>query len=77
MKKQDDYISGPHHFWFHFWCGFVFGGALGAWLSWSFLESTLLILIGAGVIALVTAFCCGRWGDSAWRRIIEMLPWLT
>ena len=63
--KHDDYIAGPHHFWIHFWCGLVFGGALGAWWSWRLFESGVLIFAGAAFSALVIAYCCGRWGDLA------------
>jgi hypothetical protein len=77
MKKHDDYISGPHHFWIHFWCGLVFGGLTSLWIGWSLFESTAVVLIVAGIAALVIAYCCGRWGDAAWQWLIERLPWLT
>jgi hypothetical protein len=77
MKQDRDYISGPHHFWIHFWCGLVFGGVLGTGWSWQVFESGLLIFVGGAVTALVIAFCCGRWGDSVWHWILEQLPWIT
>ena len=55
MKKHDDYIAGPHHFWIHFWCGLVFGGVVCTWISWSFFESTAVALVTASVGALVIA----------------------
>lgn len=33
MKKQDDYVAGPHHYWTHFWCGLVFGAGIGTWIG--------------------------------------------
>ena len=77
MKKHDDYISGPHHFWIHFWSGLMFGGLLSLWCSWRLFDSTAAIFITAGVAALVIGYCCGRWGDSAWHWLIERLPWIT
>jgi hypothetical protein len=74
--KRDDYISGPHRFWFHFWCGFVFGGALSTWISLSFFESPTGILVTAGAGALIIAYCCGRWGDSTWYWLLDRLRWL-
>jgi len=29
--RTSGYLSGPHHFWTHFWCGLVVGIGLGAW----------------------------------------------
>jgi hypothetical protein len=60
MQKHDDYISGPHHFWIHFWCGLVFGGVVNTWIRWSFFESTTVILAVAGIATLAIAYCCGR-----------------
>ena len=77
MKKHDDYISGSHHFWIHFWCGLVLGGLLGFGISWQLFESTAFILITTGLAALVVAYGCGRWGDPVWHWIIERLPWIT
>jgi hypothetical protein len=77
MKKHDDYISGPHHFWIHFWCGLVFGAIVSTWVSCSLFESTPIILITAGPGALVIAYCCGRWGDSAWQWLLDQWPWHT
>jgi hypothetical protein len=75
MKKHDDYISGPHHFWIHFWCGLLFGGLVSAWISWQFFETRALILVSTGIAAPVIAYCCGRWGDSAWHWLIQKLQW--
>ena len=36
MKQHDDYVSGPHHYWTQFVCGFLFGGGLGAWIAYGF-----------------------------------------
>ena len=77
MKEHEDYISGKSHFWIHFWCGLVFGGAIGTWISRTIFDSTSVIVIGAGITAVVIAFCCGRWGDAAWERLIRFLPWNT
>jgi hypothetical protein len=71
--KQDDYIVGPHHFWIHFWCGLVFGAGIGAWISSELFDSTLAFIAVTAVIALVVAYCCGRWGDPVWQRIIQVL----
>jgi hypothetical protein len=38
MKKQDDYITGPHNYWVHFWCGIAFGGLLGLWIGWNLFD---------------------------------------
>jgi len=73
MRKHDGCISGPHHFWIQFWCGLVFGGVLGPWWSWQLFERTVFIMVGTAVTALIIAFSCGRWGDSAWHWIIQKL----
>ena len=76
MKKHDDYSSDSHHFWMHFGCGLVFGGLISAWISWQFLEGTVPLLVSTSIGALVIAYCCGRWGDSAWGWLLERLRWL-
>ena len=75
MKKHDDYISGPHHFWIHFWCGLVFGGVVCAWISRQLFETRAVVLLSAGIAALAVAYSCGRWGDSAWHWLIRKLQW--
>jgi hypothetical protein len=69
--KRDDYISGPHHFWIHFWCGLVVGAGLGVRISWALFDSAWAIITLTTMAALTFAFCCGRWGDSAWGFLME------
>jgi hypothetical protein len=71
--NDDEYISGPHHFWIHFWCGLVVGALIGGAWSWRLFDSVALSLLSTVAIALAIAYCCGRWGDSAWRVLIEFL----
>jgi hypothetical protein len=67
--KRDDYISGPHHCWVHFWCGLIFGAGIGAWLSSKLFDTWPPFVALTAAIALVVALCCGRWGDAAWEWI--------
>ncbi len=46
-------------------------------MSAQMFQSTAVILVGTGFVALVIAYCCGRWGDPVWEWIISHLPWLT
>jgi len=64
--KRDDYFLGRHHFWIHFWCGLAVGAGLGASIGWEFFDSNWAIITLTTVVALIAAFCCGMWGDSAW-----------
>jgi hypothetical protein len=73
MKQHDDYVSGSHHYWMHFVCGFIFGGGLGGWIAYCISDSGLIILIAAVVTAVTFAFSCGRWGDRSWRTISDWL----
>jgi hypothetical protein len=73
MKKEDDYVAGPHHYWTHFSCGLVFGALLGLWIGTDFFESGWANLATVAVISVAMAFSCGRWGDRAWQWIIERL----
>ncbi len=77
MKKQDDYIAGPHHYWTHFWCGLVFGAGIGTWIGWQIFDSGWLVVVTAIAVSLSTAFSCGRWGDRTWHWIIQRLPWFS
>jgi hypothetical protein len=73
MKKHDDYVSGPHHYWMHFLGGFLFGAGLAAWIaSWLF-NSGLAAGIGAIAGGLSLGFFCGRWGEVAWKQISDWL----
>jgi hypothetical protein len=75
VVKKDDYIAGDHDFWIHFLFGLIFGAGFGAWIAWGLFDSWWAFIAMAAVIALAFAFCCGRWGDSAWKWIIEHLWW--
>jgi hypothetical protein len=75
--KSDDYILGGHSFWIHFVFGLVLGGGIGAWISWGLFSSWWAFAGLTAAIALVVAFCCGRWGDSAWEWIVEHCWWWT
>jgi hypothetical protein len=77
MNKQDDYIVGPHNYWLHFWLGGVMGLGLGWWVGFNIFEAGLGVLAIAVTAAVIVAFSCGRWGDRAWRWIIQRLHWLT
>ena len=71
--KDDEYIVGDHHFWIHFWCGLVFGAGIGVWISSALFDSRWAFIGSSAAIALVVAFCCGRWGDPIWHRLLELL----
>lgn len=75
MKQHDDYTSGPHSYRVHFWCGLVFGAIVGAWFSRNFFDSPILVCLGALTTGLACGLFCGRWGDSAWQRLLERLRW--
>jgi hypothetical protein len=64
--KRDDYISGGHHFWVHFWCGLIVGAGLGAWISSGIFDHRLAFIASTAGLAVTFAYCCGRWGDSMW-----------
>ena len=75
MKKQDDYIAGPHHYWTHFWFGLVVGAGLGAWTGWNLFDDRWAIVATLTLSALTMALSCGRWGDRAWQCAAERLWW--
>ena len=69
MKQHDDYISGPHRYWFQFAGGFIFGAAIGVWVAYGLFDSGVVVLLVGFVTALVFGFACSRWGERAWRSI--------
>ena len=73
VAKRDEYVVGPHHFWIHFWCGLVFGVVFGAWIAFGIFENGWVAFVLTIALALLVAYCCGRWGDPAWRWFIKML----
>jgi len=68
--KGDDYSSG-RHFWTHFWCGLIIGGALGAWISWDMFQSRWASIGLAAAVALLFAYCAGKWGDTFWYWVLR------
>ena len=70
---RDEYILGRHHFWTHFWCGLVFGVGVGAWMSFGAFDAGWERILSTSIIAFVVASSCGRWGDSAWRGLLDLL----
>jgi len=75
MKKHDDYVSGPHSYWIHFWCGLFFGAGIGAWIGRGFFDGGWRVVATSIVLALMVACSCGRRGDRAWFWIIENMDW--
>ncbi len=75
MKKRDDYISGPHSYWFHFIAGLALGVFLGWWFFGDISDHAFVNLLAVGVTAVCFAFFCGRWGEPAWRRVSDWLAW--
>ena len=69
--RNDDYVNGPHNFWIHFICGFVFGTLISGWLSKDIFESPVLLVTSTVMGALVIAYSCARWGDSAWHWVLQ------
>ncbi len=74
MNQKDDYISGPHNYWFQFVCGFLFGAFLGGWLCRWLFSGPVPMVIGAAAGGVCLGLCCGRWGDRVWKAIFES-PW--
>jgi len=75
MKQHEDYVSGPHNYWIHFFSGLVLGILLGYWWFGDFFDSAVLNFVATAITGLVLALFCGRWGDVAWRRISDWLSW--
>ena len=71
MQQHDDYVTGPHQYWFQFVGGFIFGAGIGAYVSSHFFESGVILLLISVATALLFAFYCGRWGECAWRSISD------
>ena len=74
--KNDDYNWDGHDFWTHFFFGLVVGAVLGAWISSSIFDSRLAFLGTMTGIAITFAWCCGHWGEAAWRVLFEFLSLL-
>ncbi len=78
MKEQDDYVSGPHHYWIHFGFGAIFGAGIGVCIGWWDFDWTgWRLAAGVAAASIVVAYCCGRWGDRAWEWLIERFWWFT
>jgi hypothetical protein len=73
--SKNDYLAGGHHRWTHFVCGLIFGGPIGMWIAWGWFDSRWAFIVCAVLIALLIALACARWGDSAWRWIMERAWW--
>jgi hypothetical protein len=76
MRKREDYVAGPHNFWSYFIFGFIFGGAIGTWISWGLFDNYVFGAVTVGGFAFVMAYASGRWGDSAWEWMAEKFWWL-
>ena len=74
MPPRDDYISGPHSYWTHFICGFILGGASGAYTASGFHAGGWITFAVAAATGLALALACGRWGDRVWKSILENWP---
>ncbi len=77
VNDRDEYIAGPSCNWTHFWCGLIFGAIVGSLIAWQIFDSGWRVILAASVIALLIAGSCARWGDRAWRWVIESLLWFT
>jgi hypothetical protein len=75
MNREDDYISGPHHYWVHFACGFIFGVVAGWEICRWLFSDNLLGIIGAVVSGFCLGLSCGKWGDRVWKAIFESFWW--
>lgn len=75
MKQHEDYISGRHKFWVHFFFGLLLGALLGYWWFWGLFDSATLNLLAIAAMASAFGTSCGRWGERAWHRISDWLSW--
>ncbi len=73
MNKDDDYIDGPHDYWIHFGCGLIFGFVAGAWIGSELFDDVWALVAGAVIFGGGFALACGRWGDRAWRSMLNFL----
>ncbi|HEU4510746.1 MAG TPA: hypothetical protein VFR78_21120 [Pyrinomonadaceae bacterium] len=73
--RYEEKISGPHDRRVHFGCGLFFGGILGVAVSMQLFETMPWFVVGIGVVALIIAYCCARWGDPMWYWLIRRLDW--
>ena len=73
---NDEYVNGPHNFWMHFLCGFVFGAVISGLLSRQLFERPEFLVMGTLVGAFVIAYCCARWADSAWHWLLRSVAML-
>jgi hypothetical protein len=73
MKQHEDYISGPHSYWAHFFCGLVVGALVGWWFFEGFFDNGVFDLIAIVATGVSVGAFCGRWGEPAWRRISNWL----
>ena len=77
QEQKGDYIAGPHNPRVHFWCGLVFGAALGAITAWNIFDGgwdiAAFALLGAGALA----YCGARWGDRAWAWALSLFCWFA
>jgi hypothetical protein len=71
--KEDEYLLGGHHFWVHFWCGFVVGAGAGFVVGWHIFDMRWEVVALTAGTGLVLALCCGRWGESAWEVLAQLV----
>jgi len=53
MNGSNDFWTGPHHFWTHFWCGLIFGAGLGGWIGWQMFDTAWAAFATLAVVGLV------------------------
>jgi uncharacterized membrane protein YoaK (UPF0700 family) len=70
MKREDDYVSGPHDYWIHFWCGLTAGAFAGLWLGWRWFHNWEMWLVSI-LVSAIFACLSGRWGDKFWTRLLK------
>jgi hypothetical protein len=74
-NRTSDPITGPHHYWMHFWFGLVVGAILGWRLGEAFFAADWKIAVASGTVGLILALAGGRWGDQVWEFLFADINW--
>jgi hypothetical protein len=72
MKTERHYITGPHHYWMHFWFGIVAGAAIGWWTGAGIFDAGWLVWGTCGVMSLACGFGAGHHGDRFWYWLLDL-----
>lgn len=77
QNNRQEYVSGSYDRRVCFFCGLLFGAALGVCLGWELCEHVTTFVLVLAVSALSFAWASARYADAAWEWVMDRLNWFV